>query len=89
MKILEQLWNEALNSNKIKKPSHPQYNELLDAADKTEKKLLSLLNEEGKELYYKMNEIRSSLYSMDESEIYKNGFRLGAKIMLEITNADG
>lgn len=37
MKILEQLWNEALNSNKIKKPSHPQYNELLDAADKTEK----------------------------------------------------
>ena len=57
MKILEQFWNEALNSNKIKKPSHPQYNELLDAADKTEKKLLSLLNEEGKELYYKMNEI--------------------------------
>lgn len=36
-----------------------------------------------------MNEIRSSLYSMDESEIYKNGVRTGANLMLEITNADG
>ena len=34
MKILEQLWSNAISSNEIKKPSHSQYNDLLDTATK-------------------------------------------------------
>ena len=88
MTILEQLWNNAISSNKVKKPSHPQYDELLNTAHETEQKLLSLLPEEGEELYGKLNEVRTELYSMDEFEIYKSGFRTGAKLMLETTNTD-
>lgn len=75
--------------DKIKKPTHSQYNDLLDTADKTESKFLSLLTEEEKELYYKINEIRTELYNMDEYEIFKNGFCMGARLMLEITDTDG
>ena len=88
MTILEKLWNNAISSNEIKKPPYPHYDELLNTAHETEQKLLSLLPEEGKVLYGKLNEVRTELYSMDEYEIYKSGFRTGAKLMLETTNTD-
>lgn len=88
MTILEQLWNGTFHPFEIKKPSFSQYNDLLTTAHESEQKLLSLLTEEGKELYNKLTEARTELYSIDEYEIYTNGFRTGAKLMLEIINTD-
>ena len=88
MTIIEKLWNNAISSNEVKKPSHPRYDELLNTAHETEQQLLTLLTDDGKELYGKLSEVRTELYCMDEYEIFKNGFQTGAKIMLEITNTD-
>ena len=90
MTILEQLWYEQFHPAVIPKPHDPKYNEYLNTADECEKKLLSLMTDEGKELYHKLNEARTELYNIDEREIYINGFCTGANLMLEITkNTDG
>lgn len=86
MKILEELWHGEIRPAEIIKPLTPQYKELLDAADESEKKLLSLLSDEGKALYRKLTESRRELSCTDECEIFTTGFRLGAKLMLEIMN---
>ena len=88
MTILEQLWYGKLHPAEIKRPLDPQYAKLLDTADKTEKKLLSLLTDEEKELFQKLDECRNELYDMDSCNIFISGFRLGARLMPEITNTD-
>lgn len=67
----------------MKKPQHPQYTQLLNTADETEKQLLSLLTDEGKKLFYKLKGINTELYAIDESDIFINAFRLGANLILE------
>lgn len=84
MTIIEQLWHGQLHPAEITKPLDPQYTELLDTAHKAEKKLLPLLTDEGKELYHKLSQARSELYSMDEYDIFTKGFQMGARLMLEI-----
>ena len=84
MTILEQLWYETLHPAEILKPTNPQYNEFLDTADETEKKLRSLLTDEGKELFHKLNEIRTEIKDMDDCDIFIRGFSVGARLMLEI-----
>ena len=69
-------------------PRTPQYNDFLDAADVTEKKLLSLLTDEGKELCCKINELRTELCDTENFHIFANGFRMGARLMQEIMEND-
>ena len=88
MKILEQLWYETLHPAEILKPHDPKYNEFLDTADECEKKLSSLLTDEGKEIFRKLTESRTELNDMDNCEFFINGFHMGAKLMLEIINTD-
>lgn len=88
MTILEQLWHGQLHPAEITKPSTPQYSELLDTADESEKKLLSLLTGEGKELYCKLSELRTELYDTENFHIFTNGIRIGAKLMQEIMEND-
>ena len=85
MTLLEQLWHGKLHPAEITKPTLPRYNECLNEADETERKLLSLLTEEGKELYRRLTELRTELYDTENFYIFKNGLRTGAKLMLEIT----
>ncbi|MCH5200961.1 MAG: hypothetical protein J1F60_08375 [Oscillospiraceae bacterium] len=84
MTILEQLWHGTLRPAEIKKPPTSRYNDLLDAADETEKKLFFLLTDEGKELYQKIGELRMELYDTENFRIFAKGFHTGAKLMLEI-----
>ena len=88
MTILEQLWYGKLHPSETKRPLTPQYTKLLDTADKTEKKLLSLLTDEEKELFQKLDKCRTELYDMDSCNIFINGLRLGARLMPEIINND-
>lgn len=88
MTILEQLWNGTLRPAETPNPPDPRYNELLTLAHETEQKLLSLLTDEGTELFCKLNDIKGELYAMDERKIFATGFSTGANLMLEITNTD-
>ena len=81
MTILEQLWHGRLHPAEITTPATPQYSDFLDAADVTEKKLLSLLTDEG-------NELRTELCDTENFHIFANGFRMGARLMQEIMEND-
>lgn len=50
----------------------------------SEIKLLHLLTDEGKELFHKYSDSQSTLSDMEKCDIFTNGFRLGARLMLEI-----
>ena len=84
MTILEQLWYETLHPTEIKKQPTPEYSKLTEIMGESEIKLLHLLTDEGKELFHKFSDSQSSLNDMEECDIFIKGFRLGAKIMLEI-----
>ena len=84
MTILEQLWYETLHPAEITKKQNPEYSKLTNIMGESEIKLLHLLTDEGKELFHKYADARTDLNDMDECDIFINGFRIGARIMLEI-----
>ena len=87
MTILEQIWYETLHPAEIIKKPTPEYSNLTDIMGESEKKLLHLLTDEGKELFHKYSDSQSSLNDMNQCDIFMNGFRIGARVMLEIMEA--
>lgn len=61
-----------------------EYYEFSKKTAVTEEKLLKSLNDEEKKLYEVVLECRSKQECILEEEIFVDGFRLGAQIMLEI-----
>ena len=84
MTILEKIWYEELRPAEILKPSTPELSELMDISGESELKLLHLLTDEGKELFHKYADTQSAIYDINGCDIFVNGFRIGAKLMLEI-----
>lgn len=86
MKILEQLWHNKLTPIPPRDHSNTRYTELLNITCEAEEKLQSLLTDEGKELFQNYTDALADLYDISECDIFINGFRIGAKLMLEITD---
>lgn len=84
MTILEQIWYKEIHHAEIIKEPNAKYSELTKIMGESEIKLLHLLTDEGKELFHKYVDSRTELYDMDECDIFINGFRTGARLMLEI-----
>ena len=84
MKILEQLWYNGLHPSESLSPTDKRYRECLDLVIENEEKLLSMLPDEIKEAYDKFTDSRVDLLVTERAKIFITGFRLGAKIMLEI-----
>lgn len=88
MTILEQIWYDKLTPLPPRNTSDRRYSKLLDISGESEKKLLQLLTEEGKELFKKYTDAQSELCDVSERDVFINGFRTGAKLMLEILEND-
>lgn len=88
MKILEQLWYDGLYPSETRLHSDDPYSAQLDAVIKDEEKLLKMLPEEAKEAFEKLNDSKEELAAVDRSKIFTAGFRLGAKIMMEVMQDD-
>ena len=84
MKILEQLWNNGLHPSETKLPSNSRYHKHLDTVTENEEKLLSMLSEEAKEAYKKYIDSREEMSATDNANIFITGFRMGARVMLEV-----
>ena len=84
MKILEQLWYDGLYPSEAKPSSDSRYLEQLAVVVEMEDKLLSLLPEEAKEAYEKCADSKEELSVTDRAKIFTAGFRMGARIMLEV-----
>ena len=84
MKILDQLWYDGLYPSKTKPSSDSRYLKQLAAVTEKEDKLLSLISEGAKEAYEKYTDSRGELSAADRAKIFTAGFRMGARIMLEV-----
>lgn len=83
MKILEELWNEKIRPADVK-INTKQYSRFRDLAVENEKSLLEKLSVGEKEIFHKYVEICAEITDMEQYEIFRSGFCLGARIMLEV-----
>ena len=84
MTILAQLWYDGLYPSEAKASSDPQYLKQLNTVLENEDKLLKMLPDEVKEAYEKCTDSKEELAVTDRARIFTAGFRMGAKIMLEV-----
>ena len=85
MKVLEDLWYGKITPWQMGSKSE-EYKTLMVQIAKSEEKLLSLLSEEGKEVYEKLMDLQSKTSVMEQREMFLRSFKLGAKFILEITD---
>lgn len=84
MKILEELWygNVAPCERSVEKGSRMW--RLGRLIQQNEEELAPLLSEKAKEVLEKLRDNQSEMNDVNECEVFVCGFRLGARIMLEI-----
>ena len=84
MKILEELWygNVAPGERSVEKGGRLWH--LGRLILQNEEELAPLLSERAKEVLEKLRDNQSELNDLNECEVFVCGFRLGARIMLEV-----
>ena len=90
VKILEELWYGNIITQDRYIPPNSQISKLISLVARNEEKLVSLLSDEAKTEFEKMKDNQSELSDLSEREMFISGFKLGARIMLEVmdeTNA--
>ena len=60
--------------------------ELLKLLNRNEEKLISTLSDEQKETFEKYKDCNREISEISEREIFLNGFRLGARIIIDVVN---
>ena len=84
MKILEELWYGNVDPRQVENTSGRHKN-LTRLVTENEKKLLTLLSDEAKEIYEKLADCQKELNDLEQCEMFIRGFKLGARIMIEVT----
>ena len=85
MNILEELWYGNIEPSEYDTSLEPEYKELLQLISRNEDKLLATMTKEQKELFSRYTDCVREYQTMAECLLFQNSFRLGAKIMLEVT----
>jgi hypothetical protein len=86
MNILEELWYGNVSPNEMNIPKGSKLNELLKEIIHSEEQLDKTLTDEQKQLLENLKNAQLKFNSLTECEVFAKGFKLGAKIMLEILN---
>lgn len=84
MKILEELWYGNVTPGEWYADKDSRIWNLDRLIQQNKEKLEPLLSERAKEVLEKLWENQSELNDLNESEVFICGFRLGARIMLEV-----
>ena len=84
MKILEELWYGNINPRQMDSASGRHKN-LTHLVSENEKKLMALLSDEAKEIYERLTDCQKELNVLEQCEAFIRGFKLGAQIMIEVT----
>lgn len=83
--VIEGLYFGEINMQEmIDSSSIPGYRKKIQQISDQEISFLKLLSIEEKELYKKLEGMKAEVMTLDNAKIFKEGFRLGARIMLEI-----
>lgn len=88
MTVLEQLWHDEIPFFQRNPLETEEALRLKKQIFEDREKLTQMLSPEATELFEKLMDKEGELSSLTECDTFTYGFRLGAKIMLEITNTD-
>lgn len=84
MSVLDELYEGNIYPAEIEHNKNSQYSEIKKIYLEDSKQLQVLLNSQEKEIYEKTLESLFSLNYLSEKENFIRGFRLGAKLMLDV-----
>ena len=87
MTILEDLYYGNLNPNESFR-QNSKYSKALKALVAQEESLEETLTDEQKEIFNKLQNCQSNFNAVGESDSFIKGFRLGARIAIEIMRSD-
>lgn len=87
-KTIEELWYGNFIPQDMCKDNDPRINELQALLTRNRAELTPTLSEEQRNILEKYDDNNDELTSILEHRIFEQGFRLGAKLMLEILCED-
>ena len=83
--ILEELWYGNINPLEDSTDGNTEVKKLLNHVGRNRDKLCEGLTEQQKADLAKYDDSVNEMYGIIEQEVFKYGFRLGGRIMMEIT----
>ena len=83
--ILEELWYGNINPLEDSTDGNTEVKKLLNIVGRNRDKLCEGMTEQQKAALAKYDDSVNEMYGIIEQEVFKYGFRLGARIMMEIT----
>lgn len=86
MDILEELYYGNIVPNEKCAKFDDEVKELLKLLNRNEEKLTATLTELQKETFEKYKDCNREISEISEREIFLNGFRLGARIIIDVVN---
>ena len=84
MSILEELWYGNLDPAEYDACSSSEYKELIRLISRNEEKLMETMTDEQKNMFFRYSDCVREQQTLAETLLFKNSFRLGARIILEI-----
>ena len=87
-KILEELWYGNLCPIENYRESCEQMSDLIEYIKRHRKDLKDTMTDEQKTIFEKLDDCSDELDSMCQREIFAYGFRLGARIAIEVMRFD-
>ena len=84
MRILEELWYGNIEASEYDTSSCKEYRKLQELICRNEEKLCAAMTDEQKELFEKYTDCVREFQTITDCLIFRNGFKLGARIMLEV-----
>ena len=84
MRILEEFWYGNIEPTEYDTSSCKEYRKLLELISRNEEKFKATMTGEQKELFEKYTDCVREYQTITDCLIFQNGFKLGARIMLEV-----
>ena len=88
MNVLEEFWYGNLDPAKYDASPSEEYKELIRLISRNEEKLFATITDAQKDLFSRYQDCVREFQAMAECLLFQNSFCLGARMMLEIMEAD-
>ena len=84
MRLLEEFWYGNIEPTEYDTSSCKEYKKLVELIFRNEEKLKATMTDEQKELFEKYSDCVRENQVITDCLIFQNGFKLGARMMLEV-----
>ena len=84
MRFLEEFWCDNIEPTEYDTSSNKEYKKLVEQICRNEEKLRATMTDEQKKLFEKYTDWVRENQAITDCLIFQNGFKLGARMMLEV-----